>query len=80
RESASLPPPSPNASGVPRKVPHAHKVERLIHIELADKRVKRNCETCRKEHREWFEVKGDREGVKAVDEVVRRWVRWGEGV
>lgn len=66
------------ASGVPRKVPHAHKVERLIHIELADKRVKRRCETCGKEHREWFEVRGDREGVKAVDEVVRRWVGWGE--
>ena len=80
RDSANVTPPSPSASGIPRKVPHAHKVERLIHIELADKRVKRSCETCGKEHREWFEVKGDREGVKAVDEVVRRWVRWGEGV
>ncbi|KAL9033476.1 MAG: hypothetical protein Q9180_005923 [Flavoplaca navasiana] len=80
QDSASLPHPSPNASIIPRKVPHAHKVERLIHIELADKRVKRSCETCGKEHREWFEVKGDRKAVKAVDEVVRRWVRWGEGV
>ncbi|KAL8977635.1 MAG: hypothetical protein Q9205_006602 [Flavoplaca limonia] len=80
RDSASLPPPSPKANTIPRKVPHAHKVERLIHVELADKRVKRNCQTCGKEHREWFEVKGDREGVKAVDEVVRRWVRWGEGI
>ncbi|KAL8840555.1 MAG: hypothetical protein Q9170_001308 [Blastenia crenularia] len=62
----------------PRKVPHAHKVERLIHLELADKRVKKDCETCGKEHREWFEVNGDRQGVKAVDEVIRRWVRWGE--
>ncbi|KAL8992550.1 MAG: hypothetical protein Q9169_007016 [Polycauliona sp. 2 TL-2023] len=76
RKTSSLPIASP---GVPRKVPHAHKVERLIHIELADKRVKRNCETCGKEHREWFEVKGDREGVKAVDEVVKRWVNWSEG-
>ncbi|CAL8582311.1 hypothetical protein XPA_007978 [Xanthoria parietina] len=72
-------PPTANDSGVPRKVPHAHKVERLIHIELADRRVKRNCENCGKEHREWFEVRGDRQGVKAVDEVVRRWVKWGEG-
>ena len=62
----------------PRKVPHAHKVERLIHLELADKRVKRDCETCGKEHREWFEVNGDRQGVKTVDEVIRRWVRWAE--
>ncbi|KAI9721522.1 MAG: hypothetical protein M1812_002284 [Candelaria pacifica] len=62
-----------------RKVPHAHKVERLIHIELADKRVKKLCETCGREHREWFEVEASREGVKAVDEVVRRWVAWGEG-
>ncbi|KAL8705759.1 MAG: hypothetical protein Q9225_008008, partial [Loekoesia sp. 1 TL-2023] len=62
----------------PRKVPHAHKVERLIHLELAEKRVKKDCETCGKEHREWFEVSGDRQGVKAVDEVIRRWVRWAE--
>ncbi len=62
-----------------RKVPHAHKVERLIHIELADKRVKRVCDTCGREHREWFEVEASRKGVKAVDEVVRRWVAWGEG-
>jgi len=50
----------------------------LIHLELADKRVKRGCSTCGKEHREWFEVEGTRDGVKGVDEVVRRWVKWGE--
>ncbi|KAF2474030.1 DUF1766-domain-containing protein [Lindgomyces ingoldianus] len=61
-----------------RKVPHAHRVERLIHIELGDQRVKKNCETCGKEHREWFEVDATREGVKAVDEVVKRWVNWAE--
>ena len=64
----------------PHKVPHAHKVERLIHIELAERRVKRSCGACGKEHREWFEVEGSREGVRAVDEVVRRWVGWAEGV
>ena len=62
----------------PHKVPHAHKVERLIHLELAEQRVKKDCEACGKEHREWFEVAGTKDGVKAVDEVVRRWVRWAE--
>lgn len=62
----------------PRKVPHAHKVERLIHLELAERRIKKDCETCGKEHREWFEVNGDRRGVKAVDAVIRRWVGWAE--
>ncbi|KAI9873946.1 MAG: hypothetical protein M1830_010372 [Pleopsidium flavum] len=62
----------------PRKVPHAHRVERLIHIELAEKKIKKGCETCGKEHREWFEVEASREGIKGVDEVVRRWVKWGE--
>ncbi|KAI4193930.1 MAG: hypothetical protein LQ346_003791 [Caloplaca aetnensis] len=77
--------PTPRASSAPqtsplspRKVPHAHKVERLIHLELAERRVRRDCETCGKEHREWFEVGGDRRGVKAVDEVIRRWVGWAE--
>lgn len=63
----------------PRKVPHAHRVERLVHIELGDKRVKKLCESCGKEHREWFEVEASRKGVAGVDEVVRRWVGWAEG-
>ncbi|KAL8719176.1 MAG: hypothetical protein Q9181_008092 [Wetmoreana brouardii] len=70
--------PQTPTSAAPRKVPHAHRVERLIHLELADSRIKNNCGACGKEHREWFEVKGDRQGVKAVDEVIRRWVRWAE--
>lgn len=61
-----------------RKIPHSHRVERLIHIELADKRVRRPCEVCGKEHREWFEIEAGRDGVKAVDEVVKRWVEWDE--
>ncbi|KAL8800456.1 MAG: hypothetical protein Q9182_005168 [Xanthomendoza sp. 2 TL-2023] len=72
--------PSTPTGSAPRKVPHAHKVERLIHLELADKRVKKECEACGKEHREWFEVNGDREGVRGIDEVCRRWVGWGEGI
>jgi hypothetical protein len=62
----------------PRKVPHAHRVERLIHIELQGRRAPDSgkCRACGKDHREWFEVDASRDGVKAVDEVVRRWVDW----
>ncbi|KAI9050137.1 hypothetical protein LZ554_006278 [Drepanopeziza brunnea f. sp. 'monogermtubi'] len=64
----------------PRKVPNANKVERLIHIELSHLRVVGDgkCKACGREHREWFEVDASRNGVKAVDEVIRRWVEWGE--
>ncbi|KAI4165648.1 MAG: hypothetical protein LQ342_000590 [Letrouitia transgressa] len=81
----SSPQPSPSRPGLssanqnPHQVPHSHRVERLIHIELAERRVKKTCDTCGKEHREWFEVNGDREGVKGVDGVIRRWVEWAEG-
>jgi len=68
------------ARRTPGKVPNAHKVERLIHIELNGKRAQRGgkCGVCGREHREWFEVEASREGVRGVDEVVRRWVGWGE--
>lgn len=69
---------------MPRKVPHSHKVERLIHIELAGLgiRVKddEKCAACGREHREWFRVEASRKGVADVDEVVRRWVGWDEGM
>ncbi|CAF9904414.1 hypothetical protein IMSHALPRED_000043 [Imshaugia aleurites] len=71
------PPASPSA---PHKVPHAHRVERLIHLELAERRVKRDCESCGKEHREWFEVESSRNGLRGVDEVIRRWTEWGRRV
>jgi len=62
----------------PRKLLHAHKVERLVHIELAGMRAAREmCGVCGREHREWFEVEASREGVRRVDDVVRRWVDWG---
>ncbi|KAJ4366839.1 hypothetical protein N0V83_007366 [Neocucurbitaria cava] len=61
-----------------RKVPHAHRVERLIHLELGEQRVMKKCDACGKEHREWFEVEATKEGVKKVDEVVKRWVEWAE--
>ncbi|MCJ1439776.1 MAG: hypothetical protein MMC23_000257 [Stictis urceolatum] len=66
------------AAGGPRQVPLVPRVERLIHVELAEKKVKRSCEGCGREHREWFEIEATREGVRGVDEVVRRWVAWGE--
>jgi hypothetical protein len=77
------------AEPMPRKVPHAHKVERLIHIELAGRGLRvggaggnggrdvGKCDRCGSLHREWFEVEASREGVRSVDEVVRRWVDWG---
>ena len=63
-----------------RKVRHAHRVERLIHLELAECRVKRDCATCGKEHREWFEIEATENGVKEVDEIIKRWVRWSDTV
>ena len=71
---------SVDAPTTPKKVPNVHKVERLIHIELANKRAlgSGRCARCGKEHREWFEVEARRTGVKAIDEVVRRWVDWAE--
>lgn len=74
RPNASSPPASPST---PHKVPHAHRVERLIHLELAERRVKRDCESCGKEHREWFEVESSRDGLRGLDEVIRRWTEWG---
>jgi hypothetical protein len=84
-------PPSPQALPLPNtplRVPNAHKIERLIHLELAHKRaapkggngdenVIQKCARCGAAHREWFEVEASRDGVKGVDEVVRRWVDWG---
>ncbi len=70
---------TPNLSSLPTKVPHAHKVERLIHIELSGKKAQQDskCRSCGREHREWFEVEASRNGVKAVDDIIRRWVEWG---
>ncbi|EGE82867.2 hypothetical protein BDDG_05811 [Blastomyces dermatitidis ATCC 18188] len=70
----------PGAPLPPRKVPHVHKVERLVHLELADRRVKLQepCERCGKKHKEWFEIKADREQLRMVDACVKRWVEWSE--
>ena len=72
------------AAAAPRKMPHSHRVERLIHIELAGRgqRVSdhRKCATCGREHREWFEVEATRDAIASVDEVIRRWSEWDEGL
>ncbi|KAK5230993.1 hypothetical protein LTR72_000173 [Exophiala xenobiotica] len=62
-----------------RKVPHVQRIERLIHLELAEKRVvKSECDQCGRVHQEWFEIEATRAGLRSVDEVVRRWVAWAE--
>ena len=68
-----------SGSGGVRKVPHAMRVERMIHLELGAQRVIKQCEACGKSHKEWFEVEASREGIKKVDDVVKRWVEWAEG-
>jgi len=64
----------------PKKVPHVHRVERLVHLELADRRVTDHgaCEQCGREHKEWFEIEATRKGLKDVDELIRRWVNWAQ--
>lgn len=71
-------------SGVePRKMPHSHKVERLIHLELRGLGLgvsdRGECQACGRTHKEWFEVEATQEGVLRVDEAIRRWVDWDEG-
>ena len=58
-------------------IPLLPRVERLIQLELAGRRVKQEkCGSCGREHREWFEVEASRRGVRGVDECVRRWMEW----
>ncbi|KAL4792343.1 meiotically up-regulated gene 113-domain-containing protein [Aspergillus venezuelensis] len=61
-----------------RKMPAVHRVERLIHLELAEMRITDMgpCADCGKEHKEWFEVGAEREALRRVDACIRRWVRW----
>ncbi|KAF4451139.1 hypothetical protein F53441_5838 [Fusarium austroafricanum] len=75
-------PGSLESSGVvPHMTQHVHRVERLVHIELAGMGLKADaakCDACGTMHREWFEVEATREGIKAVDGVIRRWIEWDE--
>lgn len=67
----------------PRKMPHSHKVEKLIHMELEGlgMRVSNRgeCEACGKTHKEWFEVDASKDGIMRVDEAIKRWTDWDEG-
>ncbi|KAK7426455.1 hypothetical protein QQZ08_007050 [Neonectria magnoliae] len=76
-----LPGSSESSGVVPHMTPHCHRVERLVHIELAGlglRANKDNCDACGRDHREWFEVEATRDGVRKVDEVIRRWVEWDD--
>lgn len=71
------------AAAPPRTAPHARRVERLIHIELAGRGLRADggaCDACGREHREWFEVDASRDAVREVDRVIRRWVEWDESM
>ncbi|KAF1933738.1 DUF1766-domain-containing protein [Didymella exigua CBS 183.55] len=65
-------------AGIVRKVPTVMRVERMIHLELVEQRVMKKCDACGKQHQEWFEVDATKDGVKKVDEVIKRWVEWAE--
>lgn len=73
---------STNTPSTPRKMPHSHKVERLIHLELAGAGLRvsdrKNCDACGKADREWFEIDATRKAIETVDEVVKRWSDWDE--
>ena len=64
----------------PQMVPYVSKVERLIHLELAEKRIKRLCRPCGREHREWFEVESTRQAIQAIDHTIRRWCEWSQSL
>ncbi|KAI0157787.1 DUF1766-domain-containing protein [Xylariaceae sp. FL1272] len=73
---------SSSQPSTPRKMPHSHKVERLVHIELEGHGLRVNhkvsCDACGRNHREWFEVEATRAGINTVDEIVKRWSDWDE--
>lgn len=64
------------STGVSQKAPNVHRLERLVHLELTDIRVKpeQACSHCGKKHQEFFEIEATKEQLKRVDECVRRWV------
>ncbi|KAA8910914.1 meiotically up-regulated gene 113-domain-containing protein [Sphaerosporella brunnea] len=75
--SASTPP----GAQVARTVPNVNRIERLIHLELSatpGANPRKHCEACGKTHQEWFEVEASKEGILAVDGVIKRWIAYGE--
>ncbi|KAK8142576.1 hypothetical protein G3M48_008557, partial [Beauveria asiatica] len=53
------------------RVPHAHRVERLVHAELMERRVRHYCERCTAQHVEWFEAE-----VEEAAAVMDKWSCW----
>jgi hypothetical protein len=71
--------PSSSSGSSATRCPHIHRVERLIHLELADQRVTSEpCAACGREHKEWFEIAANRKGLRSVDKAIKRWVRWAQ--
>lgn len=75
----TIKPTSASSDRAARQCPYIHRVERLIHIELAEQKLQSEaCATCGREHKEWFEIEATRKGLRAVDEAIRRWVNWAQ--
>ncbi|KAM3440549.1 hypothetical protein MY4824_001997 [Beauveria thailandica] len=53
------------------RVPHAQRVEMLVHAELMERRVRHYCERCTAQHVEWFEAE-----VEEAAAVTDKWSRW----
>ncbi|KAF8463677.1 meiotically up-regulated gene 113-domain-containing protein [Kalaharituber pfeilii] len=68
----------------PHKVPNVNRIERLIHLELRDdpliypEELKHKCAVCNKVHQEWFSIEASDEGIRTLDELITRWIIWGE--
>lgn len=71
-----------NDESCPRKVTmclNTHRVERLIHLELADRfgRMEPRICHCGKIHREWFRAGKGKNGWEQLRDVITRWVDFG---
>ncbi|KAI5274810.1 hypothetical protein KEM52_005068, partial [Ascosphaera acerosa] len=49
-------------------IPHCHKVEHLIHVELDEMRVRyqKPCSHCGQKHQEWFEIPAETSKMRRV--------------
>ncbi|KAI9929912.1 hypothetical protein ASPWEDRAFT_272371 [Aspergillus wentii DTO 134E9] len=63
-----------------RMMPFVHRVEHLIHCELAEMRLLDlgKCQYCGKEHKEWFEVPANEESIQRIDGCIRKWTNWAD--
>jgi hypothetical protein len=57
-----------------KEVLHAHRVEKLVHAELMEHRVRIYCERCGKQHIEWFEAP---EAIVIAS--LKKWSLWMAG-